>query len=381
MRHLRSRPGRAIATTTENASGRKIGLRSLEIADRNFRVILEAIRRHGPLTRLELGVHCGLTGPGITNVLARLTKEGLVSSGRRNGEAGSGASSTEFALIPDGAMSIGLRLRPGWVEAVLVDLSGQVRKRLDLEAGTSIVDTVGEAVDSMTRASPTKKPVIGIGVATNHWQPELARSLAAALGTTRLFVENECVAAVLAERTIGAGVPAGGLAMIIIDDDIQAGFLVRGVPFAGVHGKAGSIGAMRTGPDHVRLDSIVGLKALRAILGEEEFKRILADEEGAVSPGLNKWVRDAAGHLLDPILAIAGFIAPSTIMIGGRLPRGVIEALIHQLSIERRDTTTRPFLTPWISPIKPASFSGGGVALGAALLPFLDTLLPPPVAG
>ncbi|MBD9489413.1 MULTISPECIES: hypothetical protein [unclassified Ensifer] len=35
----------------------------------------------------------------------------------------------------------------------------------------------------------------------------------------------------------------------------------------------------------------------------------------------------------------------------------------------------------WISPIKPASFSGGGGALGAALLPFLDALLPPPVAG
>ncbi len=31
--------------------------------------------------------------------------------------------------------------------------------------------------------------------------------------------------------------------------------------------------------------------------------------------------------------------------------------------------------------MKPASFSGGGIALGAALLPFLDTLLPPPAAG
>jgi len=67
-------------------------------------------------------------------------------------------------------------------------------------------------------------------------------------------------------------------------------------------------------------------------------------------------------------------------MIGGDLPRGVIEALIHQLSVERRDTSKRPFLTPWISPMKPASFSGGGVALGAALLPFLNTLLPP-IAG
>lgn len=381
MRHLRSRPGRTVAMTSEAVFGKKVGLRSLEIADRNFRVILEAIRRHGPLTRLELGAHCGLTGPGITNVLGRLTKEGLVSSGRRNGVAGGGASSTEFALIPDGALSVGLRLRPSRVEAVLVDLSGQVRKRLDLEASTSAVDTVAEAVGRIREAGWPDKPIIGVGIAANVWDRELDLAVADVLGTSRVLVENECVAAVLAERTIGAGVPAGGLAMIIIDDDVQAGFLVRGVPFAGVHGKAGSIGAMRTGPDHVRLDSVVGLQALRAVLGEEDFKRILVDEEIPVSPALGKWVKDAAGHLLDPILAIAGFIAPSTIMIGGRLPRGIVEALIHQLSIERSDTTTRPFLTPWISPIKPASFSGGGIALGAALLPFLDTLLPQPAAG
>jgi predicted NBD/HSP70 family sugar kinase len=365
----------------EPVFGKNVGLRSLEIADRNFRVILEAIRRHGPLTRLELGVHCGLTGPGITNVLGRLTKEGLVSSGRRNGVAGGGASSTEFALIPDGALSVGLRLRPDRVEAVLVDLSGQIRKRLDLGAGTSVADTVAEAVGRILEEGRPSKPIIGVGIAANAWDTEQGRAVADSLGASRVLVENECVAAVLAERTMGAGVPAGGLAMIIIDDDVQAGFLVRGVPFAGVHGRAGSIGAMRTGPDHVRLDSVVGLQALRAVLGEEEFRRVLADEEIPISPALGKWVKDAASHLLDPILAIAGFIAPSTIMIGGRLPRWIVEALINQLSIERLDTNTRPFLTPWISPIKPASFSGGGIALGAALLPFLDTLLPPPVAG
>jgi hypothetical protein len=31
--------------------------------------------------------------------------------------------------------------------------------------------------------------------------------------------------------------------------------------------------------------------------------------------------------------------------------------------------------------MKPASFSGGGIALGAALLPFLNTLLPSAAGG
>src|SRR5690349_24519799 len=105
MRYLRSGPRRQ-AQETGVARVKTIGLRSGEIADRNIRVTLEAIRRHGPLTRMELGQHSGLTGPGITNILRRLGDEGLVTSHRRSG-AGSGATATEFALRPDGAFSIG----------------------------------------------------------------------------------------------------------------------------------------------------------------------------------------------------------------------------------------------------------------------------------
>jgi predicted NBD/HSP70 family sugar kinase len=169
--------------------------------------------------------------------------------------------------------------------------------------------------------------------------------------------------------------------MIIIDDTVEAALLVRGVPFAGMHGRAGSIGAMRTGPDHVRLDSIVGLRALQTCLSAEEFATLLAGEELPMSAAVSDWVKNAAGHLLDAIVATAGFLAPGAILIGGDLPRGMIEALIHQMSIERRNTTIRPFITPWISPIRPASFDGGGIAIGAALLPFFDALLPSPSVG
>ena len=375
MRYLRSGPRRHLPEETDVTRGKTLGLRSGEIADRNIRVILEAIRRHGPLTRMELGKHSGLTGPGITNILRRLGDEGLVTSHRRNG-AGGGATSTEFALRPEGAFSIGVRVRQSRGEAVLIDLSGQVHDRIYFPvAARSRVASVLSVVEAMT-AHHTGAAIIGLGIGSNDWSPQESDQLDAASKFPRSYVENECTASLLAERTIGTPAPKGGLAMIIIDEDVQAGFLVRGIPYSGVHGRAGNIGDMRTGPDNIRLNTVVGFDALRRLMSDDEFTRILAGEEPA-SPLLAPWIREAASHLLDPIIAIAGFIAPSVIMIGGDLPRGVIEALIHQLSVERRDTSKRPFLTPWISPMKPASFSGGGVALGAALLPFLNTLLPP----
>ena len=375
MRYLRSGPRRRQAEETAVTRGKTIGLRSGEIADRNIRVILEAIRRHGPLTRTELGQHSGLTGPGITNILRRLSDGGLVTSHRRNG-AGNSATAAEFALRPDGAFSIGIRVRQSRGEAVLIDLSGQVHDReyFPLTPATRVPSILSVTENMIGRH--VGLPIIGLGIGSNDWTAAESDELDAASTLPASHVENECTASLLAERTIGAPAPEGGLAMIIIDEDVQAGFLVRGIPYSGVHGRAGSIGEMLTGPDNVRLNAVVGFGALRALVSEDEFGRLVAGEEPS-SPQLTQWIRDAASHLLDPIIAMAGFIAPGVIMIGGDLPRSVIEALIHQLSVERRDTSKRPFLTPWISPMKPASFSGGGVALGAALLPFLHALLPP----
>ncbi|PDT10972.1 ROK family transcriptional regulator [Rhizobium sp. M1] len=378
MRYLRSGPRRLHTQEMGGPRAKTVGLRSGEIADRNIRVILEAIRRHGPLTRTELGRHSGLTGPGITNILRRLAEEKLVTSNRRNG-LGGGATATEFALRPEGAFSVGVKLRKKRGEIVLVDLSGQVHERayFDVEPADKVQLVHAAARDMVDRHAAL--PVIGLGIAANDWTEDESDAIAALSTIARPYVENECTASLLAERTIGSTLPEGGLAMIIIDDDVQAGFLIRGVPYSGVHGRAGSIGEMLTGPDNVQLNTVVGFGSLRARIGDEDFARLLKGEEFSC-PLLSQWIREAAGHLLDPIIAMAGFFAPSTVMIGGDLPQGVIEALIHQLSIERRDTSTRPIITPWISPMRPASFSGGGVALGAALLPFLNTLLLPPAS-
>ncbi|MGO6675814.1 ROK family transcriptional regulator [Rhizobium leguminosarum] len=378
MRYLRSGPRRLHTQEMGAPRAKTVGLRSGEIADRNIRVILEAIRRHGPLTRMELGQHCGLTGPGITNILRRLAEEKLVTSNRRNG-LGGGATATEFALRPEGAFSIGVKLRQRRGEAVLIDLSGQVHDRAYIELDPADkVGLVHAAVRDMVDRHAAL-PIIGLGIAANDWTEDQSDQIAAMSTIARPYVENECTASLLAERTIGSSGREGGLAMIIIDDDVQAGFLIRGIPYSGVHGRAGSIGEMLTGPDNVQLNTVVGFESLRSRIGDQAFTRLLKGEEIS-SPLLSQWIREAAGHLLDPIIAMAGFLAPSVVMIGSDLPQGVIEALIHQLSIERRDTSTRPLLTPWISPMKPASFSGGGVALGAALLPFLNTLLLPPAS-
>jgi predicted NBD/HSP70 family sugar kinase len=379
MQHSRAGAHRRTETMTGPPPARSSGRTPLQIADHNLRVTLEAIRRDGPLTRLELARRSGLTAPGLTNILRRLSSDGLVTA-RKRGEPGSGQPSMEFAINPDGAFGIGVRLSRSGGEAVLIDLSGRVRDRVTFEPADDLPASIAAVLQRLRQGPAAPATIAGIGIATELPGTIDRDALDAALHPLRVQVERDCVTAVLAERTLGVGLIDGGLVLVIIDDGVRAGLLLQGVPFGGVHGRAGGIGTMRTGADRIPLDGVAGLEALRAVLTPAECETLAAGGDLPMTPALRGWIKSAAGHLLDAIVATAGFVAPGAILIGGDLPRNVVDALIAQLSVERGDTTIRPFASPWISPIRPASFSGAGIAVGAALLPLFDLLLPSPVA-
>jgi predicted NBD/HSP70 family sugar kinase len=380
MKHPRGGTRRHTPSEPGNTPPRAPGRSPTQIAEHNLRVTLEAIRRDGPLTRLELGRRSGLTAPGITNIVRRLSEDGLVMA-RKRVDPVSGQPSTEFSLNADGAFSVGIRLHDRFAEAVLVDLAGTVRERTSLGINRDLAESLSNVLDRFTQHHGGKRQLLGIGIAADDKDRIDLDPLRAALAPWKIVTERDCVAAVLAERTCGVGVVEGGLMFIVLDDTVRAGFLLQGVPFGGVHGRAGSIGSMRTGADHVPLNSVVGLETFREILTEAERFDLADGKQLPLTPEVTAWIRRAAGHLLDAIVATAGFLAPGAILIGGDLPRNLIDALIAQMSIERGDTAIRPIATPWISPIRPGSFPGAGIALGAALLPFFETLLPSPLAG
>jgi predicted NBD/HSP70 family sugar kinase len=339
-------------------------------------VTLEAIRRDGPLTRLELGSRSGLTGPGITNILRRLGDDGLITA-RKRVEGGSGQPSTEFAVNADGAYGVGVRLRGATADAVVIDLDGKVRQNRNFQIEDSI-EGIAAAVRSIAADFEREGRLLGVGVTMEDPTTLNLERLEGMLGQLKFFVERDCVTAILAERTFGVSPAEGGLMLIIIDDRVRAGFLLRGAPFGGVRRRAGAIGLMRTGPDHVPLDSIASLKVLLQALTMEERAIFARCGTIEITPSVQGWIRSAAGHLVDAIVASAGFLAPGAILLGGDLPTNLIEALIVEIAVERGDTAVRPFISPWISAIRPATFPGAGIAIGAALLPFFDALLPSP---
>jgi predicted NBD/HSP70 family sugar kinase len=342
-----------------------------QIADHNSRAILEAVRRNGAMTRLELAALTGLTAPGITNVIRRHLAEGLIVEGHRKTQNAQ-VLSAEYALRPQGALAIGVRRRDGGIETVLVDLAGEVRRRETAPRRDDDIASIVALVRLLSETSGDPLNIVGVGLALGEADEIDMPALRRALPGISVVAELDTVAAVLAERTIGAGVPEDGLIVVLMERRIRAGLFLHSIPFAGVHGKAGRLGEMRTGRDRVALNDVCSTDAFDAAIAG------LAGE--ARERASAAWIENAAEHLLDAMMALAGFVAPGRIVLAGDLPANVVNALIARV-LFLRGAMRMDSPAPVMPPVAAAAFPHDSVLRGAALLPLFDTLLPRPFAG
>ncbi|MGV1793974.1 winged helix-turn-helix transcriptional regulator [Rhizobium lusitanum] len=342
------------------------GLGHAQIADHNSRTILEALRRNGPMTRLELAALTGLTAPGVTNVLRRHLAEGLIVEGQRRTQNAQ-VPSAEYALRPDGAFAIGLRLRRDRVSGMLVDLDGRIRSRASVPRTNADETAIAAAFEELHAAAGPSANLVGIGLALDDYGADDAQKVRQVFPDRLVVAELDTLAAVLAERTVGAGIPEAGMVMVLLEERIRSGLFLHSIPFAGARGRAGRIGGMLTGPDRLQLDRVCSADAYMAAVENPDG--------GSAEATAAAWIKKAAVHLFDALMAIAGFVAPGKIVLDGDLPSDVIDALI--VAMRCVAASQRPESPPPpLPPVTPATFVGDSVLLGAALLPFFDVLLP-----
>nr|PZN42695.1 MAG: hypothetical protein DIU70_04785 [Bacillota bacterium] len=91
----------------------------------NRRLVLAAIRRHGPVSRAELGHLTGLSQPAITGIVRELLREGLV---REVGVGQSSGGRPPILLVfnPTAQYVLAATLEGDALQAGVADLSGQV---------------------------------------------------------------------------------------------------------------------------------------------------------------------------------------------------------------------------------------------------------------
>ncbi|GGE23014.1 hypothetical protein GCM10011390_48060 [Aureimonas endophytica] len=329
------------------------GLNLVQAADHNLRVTLEALRRGGAQTRLDLAGVTGLTVPGIANILRRLTEDGLV-------EPDGGGRSQLFAIRPGGAVALGLDRTEDGFHLVAIDLFGTI---LFEERAARMPENdaalVRAAADRLQRERPEAR-LVGIGLAADP----PAEGLRHALAPLPVTIERDTVAAAIAERQFGTAGADDSFVHILLGPSVRAGMVIGGSVFDGASHRAGQVGRMRTGTQGRFLDDVASTRLLPGF-----------DPE---APDVRRWIEAAAEHLTDMIIALSAFLGPRLVTIGGRLPEPLLAALTARLAAGWAARMVGPTQPYWLPELRRASQGEAGVALGLAALPFLETLLPDP---
>ncbi len=368
--------------------------------DYNQRVTLQAIRVNGPVTRVDLAQLTGLTTPAIANITARLLQQKLIQEvGKLHGRRGQPAM--RLAINPDGCFSIGINIDRDHVTLVALDFLGNVRVRaseeIDFALPNDVVAFARKAFARMikSRALPRNR-IIGTGIALPDdlgrinlphrpssygvWSTVDVQRLFADVLPQPVFVENDAAAAAIGELQFGHGLRSPSFFYLLISAALGGGLVIEGNYFRGADGRSGEIGflPLRSRRTQARsLQEAVSLSALyeRLVAAGHKASRPehLASLSAAGKGAVSAWLDDAADFLAEPLVAVSCLVNPKAIFIGGRLPADLVDRLADHLNQRLKRHAGD---VPVVAPVLRAALAADAPAVGAAILPFSELLLP-----
>lgn len=373
---------------------------NLELAGgHNQRVTLQAIRVKSPITRVDLAEMTGLTAPAIANITKRLLEEDLIAEvGRVRG--GRGQPAKMLAINADGCFSIGVNIDRDHITMVALDLVGRVRARATREIDYALPSAVGKffkkEIDSFFgKGGIPRSKVIGVGVAVpddlgrvalphrpaNYaaWNDVNVASLFSDILPLPVYVENDATAAAVGEMQFGHGLKRPSFFYMLLTSGLGGGLVIDGAYIRGASGRSGEIGflPLRAKKDARTLQDVVSLSALYEHLAASGYEVSTPhaleklDEPGQAA--LNEWIGAAARHLIEPIISVICLINPHAVLIGGRLPSFVSDALADKLN---NALAKRADELPATCVVERAAIAEDAPAVGAAILPFSAQLFP-----
>ena len=365
--------------------------------DYNLRTVLQAIRLGGETTRVDLAQQTGLTAPTIANITGRLAEMGLIrSAGRRVG--GRGQPAMRLVIDPDGAFGIGLTIDRDHLTLVTLDLAGEVRSRVTREMAFAlpqdVVAFVHDELDGAVRSGGVDRGrVLGLGVAIpdeigqmgwpgrpaayDAWHDTDVVALLEDSVPWPVHVDNDAAAAALGEAQCGTVFEHPSFFYLLISVGLGGGPVFDRTYHRGATHRSGEIGLMPdpSGTPGAVVQDTVSLSTLLARLDAAGFPGCgldqLVDGTDGEQAVIDAWLHDCARALTAPLVAINCLINPDAILIGGRLPMPLIQRLSAGLT-----TALQDIKLPSRAKILPAVMAEDAPAIGAAILPFLDHVLP-----
>ncbi len=248
------------------ALGRGADVASTELARKiNRDAILELIRLHQPVARIDLGRASGLQNSTVSSIVEQLLHEGWI----REGEAlktARGRRPTQISLNGSLAMLVA-DIHPGRAILGVVDLNGELLAQKEIALGDEVVQSVaelGDALDAL-RAHHPDRSFMGLGVcvpgrvhsttgrlvmAPNlRWEDYDIRGVLAQRLGLMVELENDANACLLSELWFGHLDGVKNAVLLAISEGLGASLLADSHLIAGRLGLAGEFGHICVAPN------------------------------------------------------------------------------------------------------------------------------------
>ncbi|MDO5898131.1 ROK family transcriptional regulator [Agrobacterium sp. Azo12] len=375
----------------------KSGTNQEGTSSHNRRVMIDALRVNGALSRADLARATRLTKQTVSNIIDELERDGLVAA-HDVIRKGRGQPSTPYSLVPAGAFAIGLQIDRHITRALAVDLMGTILTRAEAplpangpQGGVKVILDLVEAVrrELGQMFSQSERRLVGLGAAMpgpfgtetttddpwmmSAWQTfPLLEMLAAGTGL-EVGLQNDAAACAQAERMVGAAHGLDHAVCLYLGYGIGAGLILGGELYSGANGNAGEIGMALLSPGGraAPLEHRASLAALYQHLEiDPADPRVYAKVNELAStddPRVQLWLDEAVMDLRWSVHLIETVFDPQTVILCGGAPEALacrlmaaMEPLVPSVA-QRSDRSVPRFqlgmTDPW------------AVALGAAAEP------------
>jgi len=379
----------------------------------NIRIVIEAIRLFGPVSRGDVAKRTQLTAQTVTNITKKLLAGNLILEGDRVQE-GRGAPSILLSLNKDAAFSIGLELDKDHLTGVLIDLDGNMRQRISQPLKLPRSEEAMERMENLVRQLIALEGIsndmiwgVGVGlpgpmlisegsVLKNIVNPQyfqgwdnvpVVKILEKKLNLP-VYLENNASAAAIGERWYGAGKHINNFFYIYIGAGLGGGLFINGQLHSGATGNAGELGyapiLQNEMENSSELKPHLGEYFNLALLNEqldkdgesiqtvEDLERLFVEKNKTVLD----WYQTGSEKLVPLLLSIEYLIDPEVIFVGGRLPEMVLEMIIETVGKELPEMRIHKKMKGPEIRRSTAGIDAG--ALGVATLPLYATFAPIP---
>ena len=363
---------------------------------------MSLIRQQGSAPKAEIAQKTGLSAQAVTVIINSLEAESLlIRKAPQRGRVGQ--PTIPFALNPDGAFGVGLKVGRRSFDLTLIDLVGNIRATLHENCAYPTVNSLltflkkGINVLKMSLSDELAERILGVGVATPyeiwHWTEEAGapkkvmeewksfdfKQEINKIVPLPVYVCNDDTAACSAELSFGNPARFSDFLYIFIGTFIGGGVVINETLFTGKKGNAGAIGSL----PRPKLNSEGQLTSQQLIMQSSLYilEKMLKDDGyntdilwgskeywGDLGPVLDKWIDQVADGLAYAALCSLAIFDFEAIVIDGAIPINVREKIVAATKCKLSQADHRGINR---CEVKSGSIGAKAQSVGCANLPLL----------